>query len=313
MNTIVFGSRSIFLLLITVLVSCVNDQQSNKYTDQFVSNYFEDEMQGAEECASDVLGKYEKLINKISSIEYVELDTTNKLIVSVPVFGGYSDSCRYDEDYLVTYFTLYDLDTTIHHQFKEHYNPIGYELRNLLKVARQVNDNNYPELSGSNKAKVEKITKDLHNLKVLRESKYLFILEIVEYRELPYRPYAKSSEASSAKASWHVFDFSELSYLGSIPFEADNDGFRPLNTKTFTQTKHVTKRIIRPYTPSDHTVYLYETETVKETHSVRTSYEDKVNQAEYSFREKFTEAARRSIQEFVLSSNEKFRDYVNLK
>lgn len=187
------------------------------------------------------LKKTEERLSKIRTLLAAQkpqtLDFATKIPVRFPTCSGnFRDSCFFQSPNMALLVSKHQLEQA--KTGNDLYELINVDGNGLINAFWAVQDQSYRPIAANFKdtpfASVQKkMNADLYNVQLFFELKYLFVLELASHVP-PINEYG----GGTLKANYHIFDFQDAVYLGSMQIEAQNTpNFQP-PTQT---TKEVTK------------------------------------------------------------------------
>jgi hypothetical protein len=228
--------------------------------------------------------KYIFIKEQLSSLEEKVIDSSQVFTINFPVFGGYSDSVRYQKEYLTNIFTLNDI--TLDSSMFDTYGYMGKnELKHLKNTQKKIELGEYKIQQDDYQSKMIQLTEDLYNLKTLWEAQYYLILDVKNQNP-------KQKERPYLIGKWHLFDFKQLKYLGTISFNGQQDSdFLPDLVHTTSTERQVMKT---NYLPKGQRTYTQSTQT--ETSSTYTLEEDQIKEIWFNDYQNFVKESKNVLQ-----------------
>lgn len=180
--------------------------------------------------------KLNEILVILDTLKPKPLSINEKIALKFPVCGGSSDSCRFDSPHLALILTnlmLIKEGENLIQQKNKWYSLTPHEVQGVLRNFWEVRKQSYKPINHQFKdtpfqSVLNKMTTNFYDLQMLFKAKWLLVLEIKNH-QAPVSEYG----GGSLEGNWHVFDFEERKYMGSMPLKAQNTpNFRPPTTTT---------------------------------------------------------------------------------
>jgi len=297
--------KSYYLFLAIILLSsCSQENSSNniKLSQQSQDSIITAKVDSFNHKFADKFllldAKFDKMRVLLTNLQSKPL--ASKIQMETIVCGGYSDSCRFNPDYLGNLIqqTVLLPDSTSYKQF-------GYlgshEVLGLFRKQQEMKSNSYIPMAikmanYSFKSVLEELQEDFFNVKSIWEAKWYVVLDIDKH-EFPTSEYG----GGSLKGKWHIFNFNEVEYMGSLDIIAENTpGFNPdlVEKKSETSSRTEMTRL----TSGQH---LVSTETTTSESSTYNSKENQYQQAGFNLHKNFKKQCKKILEENCLDKEGK--------
>lgn len=187
--------------------------------------------------------RYQKIVTWLQEPQVHTLDVDKKIKLDFPVCGGYSDSCRFPAEYLCLSFVKQDL--------LEGENPfsgknfVPYIHTDYYRIFNRIQEGNYiahqyahtPFLST-----LKEMRQDFYDVQMVWDPRWILVMDILSF-QAPINEYG----GGNMEGFWHLFDFKQGKYQGSIPIQAQNTpGFMPPTSREKTVEKTQTQEQYLP-------------------------------------------------------------------
>ncbi len=292
------------LILLLLLTSCSQESSSEYHTlsteakDSIVKAKVDSfKLRFSDEFKS-VDYKFDKMGRILSNLKEQPLTTTIKM--EKIVCGGYSDSCRFDSAYLGNILLKTTLlpDSTSYNQFGYlgDYEALDYYIKQQNMKSSTYKPTTMHLVDYLFPSALEELEQDFYNVKSVWEAKWYLILEVEEYQ-----PPSSNYGGGALKGKWHVFNFREVEYLGSIPISAKNTvDFNPdLMDKTSVTTSKTS------LTRLGSGQLLVTTKSITTESSTYHSAEDQFLQAQFDLHKNFKEECKNVLKENCINKEGK--------